>query len=118
VGEIAARLKIAPAEVTDILRHRRILSVGEVASLAGLFNLDPAEFEPLADVPDELAYRVERPRYRSAIRQRAVSSGLSEGQIRLDVVVHVLPMAARTTGSSRGVTNWDELIEDYLESNA
>lgn len=112
--ELAARLGVPPAEITDVLRRRRRFSPDQATVVAELLGLEPGQVSASPAVDEGLLLEVQQPRWRALFEERARQASRSLEQEREAAVRAVLVMAARTTGTHRGTPDWAQLVGDLV----
>jgi hypothetical protein len=114
-SRIATVLKIQPGDARAILSGSRSMDDDERDAFAILVGMSPSEIDLYRPKVDpELALALDRPKYRSRLRERAKAEGRSEANYRYWVATHGLARAARTTRTTS--IDWDQLIEDFLNA--
>ncbi len=112
--ELAQRLGVTPADVTEVLRGRQSLAPAEAAVVANVLGLDPQALSTSRTVAPELALELQQPRWRSRLEARAHRASRTLDEERTAAAEAVLTMAARATGQHRGAPNWAQLIADQV----
>ncbi|MGO9334453.1 MAG: zf-HC2 domain-containing protein [Acidimicrobiales bacterium] len=114
VATLAQGLAVAPGEVTELFRGQRAPSPTEVEALANILQIDVLKLRRTPTIPEDMERSIERPAWRPRLRDRARKLGISEAAARRQLAVDLLPVAARTTGPTRGRPDWNQLIAELL----
>lgn len=112
---VGAATGIAAARVRDISRGVAQPTATEAGLLGELLDVDPAALRVSTEPPNELVEAVSSPRWRPAIRLRALRDGVSEAAARWSAAADVMALPARTTAGDRDVETWNALLEQYLD---
>lgn len=114
VAALSETLGLTSSDVTELFRGHRVPTDEQVDVLARILEVDPRRLSRAPTIPEDMAQAIERPVWRPHIQKRARRFGISEAAARRQLAAELLPVAARTTGRSRGRPDWTQLIAEAL----
>lgn len=114
VATLSETLGLTPSDVTELFRGHKVPTDDQVDVLARVLDVDPRRFSRAPSIPEDMAQAIERPGWRPHLQKRAHRFGISEAAARRQLAAELLPVAARTTGHSRGRPDWTQLIAEAL----
>lgn len=112
VATLSETLGVTPSDVTELFRGHKVPTDDQVDVLARILEVDPRRFSQAPTIPEDMVQAIERPRWRPHLQKRARRFGISEAAARRQLAAELLPIAARTTGRSRGRADWAQLIAE------
>lgn len=114
VATLSEALGLTPSDVTELFRGHKVLTDDLVDILARVLDAEPHRLSRAPTIPEDMAQAIERPGWRPHLQKRAHRFGISEAAARRQLAAELLPVAARTTGRSRGRPDWTQLIAEAL----
>ena len=114
VTTLSEALGVSPGDVTELFRGHKVPSDDQVDVLARILEVDPRRFRRAPTIPEDMVQAIERPGWRPHLKKRARRFDISEAAARQQLAAELLPVAARTTGRSRGRPDWAQLIAEAL----
>ncbi len=112
VAILSETLGVPPSDITELFRGHKVPTDDQVNALARVLDVDPLSFSRAPTIPDDMTQAIERPGWRPHLKKRARRFGISEAAARRQLAAELLPIAARTTGRSRGQPDWTQLIAE------
>lgn len=113
-SRLAEEMELSITEIHQLRAGLRDLTRDQELRAAALLGIEPDQLPGRASIDPDLAWALDRPRFRDRIRSRAIELGLDEAAMRRQAARDLALARFRRTPAATPRDLWEQVVDDYF----